>query len=129
MRRMVADHSEAELREWLRVLCKRTGAKLYFTARSDRSPAGWPDVQIVRGSRLYVAELKRDRGPKGGRGGGTPLTAAQRGWLDALAGVDRVHVALWRPADLERIGAALTVNETPPGLWVPGRGRLDEVVD
>jgi hypothetical protein len=122
----VTDHSEAELREWLRELCKRTGAKLYFTQRSDRSPAGWPDVQIVAGARLYVAELKRDRGPKGGRGGGSPLTDVQRGWLDALAAVDRVHVALWRPADLERIGAALTVDAETPGLWVAGRGRIDE---
>lgn len=111
-----SDASEADLREWIRTLARSTGWRLYFTHRSDRSPAGWPDVQLVRGDRLVLAELKRDLGPKGG---GPAPTDEQRGWLDALARVTRVDACLWRPADLDAIAATLSANEEAPGLWVP----------
>jgi len=38
----VSDATERDFREWLRALTKQIGAELYFTQRSDRSPAGWP---------------------------------------------------------------------------------------
>lgn len=119
--------TEAQFREWLRALCKRIGARLYFTYRSERSPAGWPDVQIVSRGRLFIAELKRDRGPREGTSHAAP-TPDQRGWLDSLASVDRPPVvALWRPLDLEAISAALIDRDKPtPGLWGPGVGREDE---
>lgn len=50
---------------------------------------GWPDLFMVRGSRIVGAELKSDAGK---------LTRYQTAWLEALgdAGVE-THV--WRPSD------------------------------
>lgn len=86
----------------------------YHTHRSDRSPAGFPDLVLVRRGRLIFAELKRqDRKAK--------PTPAQDAWLDELELVTRhvehdaawsevawpdgdngpaVGVYLWRPEDL-----------------------------
>ena len=53
---------------------------------------------LCRPPRLILAELKR----VGGR-----LTAAQRGWLDALSACAGVECYLWTPDDWEAIVAAL----------------------
>lgn len=57
---------------------------------------GFPDLLLVRGKRLIVAELKSRTGR---------LTAEQQDWLDALADVADVYV--WRPDDLEQIAEVL----------------------
>lgn len=59
-----------------------------------RNAPGFPDIVAVRGEDLWFVELKSDRGR---------LSEHQRTWLDALKRVKRVHVALWRPEDLDRI--------------------------
>lgn len=59
---------------------------------------GFPDLVLVRGDRLVFAELKAARGRP---------TDEQSAWLAALAGVERVDVALWRPADWDAIERAL----------------------
>lgn len=81
---------EAKARGWL----------YYHTHRSDRSPAGFPDLVLVRGTRLVFAELKRT----GGR-----LSPAQREWFDALTrlfresvvgrGTVQVEMYVWQPQD------------------------------
>lgn len=78
-------------------LARLKGWRVYFTQRSDRSPAGFPDCWFVRNGRLLVRELKRD---------GKEPTAAQTAWLEALraAGVD---AQVWRPADWPTIQAEL----------------------
>ncbi len=121
----MSDATERDFREWLRALTKQIGAELYFTQRSDRSPAGWPDVQIVYRRRLFIAELKRDRDVRGAHLSPTP---EQKRWLDAFSVVDRPPVtALWRPGDLEGIAKSLVdVNAPTPGVWRPGVGRDDE---
>lgn len=58
--------------------------------------AGWPDLLMVRGDRLIVAELKRD---------GAKPTHEQVRVLDLLAGVAEAHV--WRPADWSAVEVAL----------------------
>ncbi len=65
------------------------GWRVYFTHHSRHSPAGFPDLVLVRGERLLVRELKTDRGG---------VTGAQIAWLAALqmAGVD---ATVWRPSD------------------------------
>jgi hypothetical protein len=70
----------------------------YHTHDSRRSAAGYPDITLVRGSKLIFAELKSDRGR---------LTAEQRAWLGALrsAGADARVV---RPSDLEDVVIMLT---------------------
>lgn len=93
-------------------LAQRLGWLAYHTHRSDRSPAGFPDLTLVNPSkgRLAFAELKRQK-----RSNPTP---AQVEWLEALGVIEReeridlaqrdleglvepaVTVHLWRPLDL-----------------------------
>jgi len=96
-------------------LAQRLGWMAYHTHRSDRSPAGFPDLTLVhpKAGRLIFAELKRQK-----RSNATP---AQVEWLAALNIVSdsiasdlvdesryepspdrptRVIAVLWRPRDL-----------------------------
>lgn len=76
----------------------------YHTHRSDRSPAGFPDLCMVRclpnrDRRLIFAELKTEKGK---------VSPAQRHWLGALELVAEatgyvVQSFLWRPSDFDRI--------------------------
>lgn len=74
------------------------GWRGYHTHRSDRSPAGFPDLVLVRRGWLIFAELKRqDRKAK--------PSAAQEEWLDDLGEVEArlypfVTAHVWRPLDL-----------------------------
>ena len=73
------------------------GWKTYHTYDSRRSDAGFPDLTMVRGTRLIFVELKSHKGK---------TNTAQDEWLDALDHVPHVSVYLWRPVDwpeIERI--------------------------
>jgi hypothetical protein len=73
------------------------GWRVYFTHDSRRSPAGFPDLVLLKSDQALFRELK----VAGGR-----LSAEQREWGDALtaAGLD---YAVWRPSDWESISAEL----------------------
>ena len=77
-------------------LAKLLGWRHYFTYRSKFSPAGFPDLVLVRGERLIFAELKMPKGT---------VSDLQREWLNDLRVVARsiqtgnVEVHLWTPAD------------------------------
>lgn len=83
-------------------LAKLRGWVWYHTHDSRRSPAGFPDLVLVRGRRLVFAELKRE---------GEKPTAEQQRWLDALAATGAVEAYLWRPSDWEEIEQTLGVGE------------------
>lgn len=88
------------------------GWRGYHTHRSQHSPAGFPDLCLVRAGRLIFAELKTERGK---------TSTEQDAWLDDLDAVEAeleriyrsrpgvVSVYVWRPSDLleGRIEAAL----------------------
>lgn len=87
------------------------GWKYYHTWRSIHSPAGFPDVVMVRPPRLIFAELKSEKGK---------LSPAQKEWLDLLTKCDKyefhsaqerllptIEVYLWRPHDIEEIAGIL----------------------
>jgi hypothetical protein len=59
-----------------------------------RNDPGWPDLFLIRGDTLIVAELKSDRNYP---------TADQRAWLDAFRQVRRVVVAVWKPKDVDAV--------------------------
>lgn len=63
-----------------------------------RNDPGWPDLFMVRGDTLIVAELKSDRNSP---------TPEQRAWLEAFRQVRRVVVVVWKPRDVERVAEAL----------------------
>ncbi len=79
----------AKLRDWL----------VYYTWRSKHSPAGFPDLVLVKGRRLLFVECKREKGK---------LTPDQEIWIDALKETSCCKVFLWRPGDWPQIIEILT---------------------
>ena len=71
----------------------------YHTWRSDHSAAGFPDLVLVRLSRIIFAELKTNFVLK--------VNSAQQEWLDGLQLTGKVEVYLWRPRDWKDIEALL----------------------
>lgn len=105
------------------------GYRGYHTHRSEHSPAGFPDLVLVRGGRLVFAELKTERGR---------LTAEQEAWIEDLSEVELaardldpddphplVEAVVWRPSDLlgGYIEATLRGDTPSPGLALPPRTR------
>lgn len=99
---------------------------LRFHARPARTRSGWrtpvagdgvgfPDLVLVRGGRLVVAELKAGRNAP---------TAAQRRWLAALAAAG-AEVYVWKPRDWPAVLAALAKDDPPADR--PGDARPDTV--
>jgi hypothetical protein len=78
----------AKLRGWL---CYRTWTSIH-------SPAGYPDLTMVRDGVLVFAELKTEKGK---------VTPSQQEWLDALTRHPMVSVYLWRPSDWLEVLEAL----------------------
>lgn len=84
-------------------LAEVLGYRWYHTNRSDRSPAGFPDLVLVRPAskgrrgRVIFAELKAHK---------EMATPAQAAWLRALLDAG-AEAHLWRPDDFDRIAALL----------------------
>lgn len=82
------------------------GWRCYFTWNSKHSPAGYPDLTMVRPPRLVFAELKSEHGR---------VTAEQAAWLQDLCQIANVSVMhgdppvhdvqvfIWRPSDWAEI--------------------------
>lgn len=83
---------EKDLRAAIVQAALYSGWKCYFTWHSIHSPAGYPDLCLVKGDRLIFAELKNEK---------NKLTDDQESWLEALRGVPGVAVYIWRPQDLD----------------------------
>lgn len=83
--------TEAELDSALREASKDAGWIRYHTYRSVRSPAGFPDLVLVRPPEILFVELKSAKGK---------LTAEQETWLASLRACG-LEVYVWRPADYE----------------------------
>ena len=79
-------------------LARRLGYEfIYHTWNSRHSPAGFPDLVILK-DRMIVAELKREDGH---------LTPEQYFWLLAFIEVTP-HVFLWKPSDFDSVVEILT---------------------
>lgn len=102
MRRKVAEprippETEAHFQAFVVEAARVLGWKLFHVYDSYRSPAGFPDLVMVRRSRLIFAELKREKGV---------VSVEQEEWLAALSFTD-AESYLWRPADRSDILAVL----------------------
>ena len=86
--------TEADLRRSIVHAARECGWLVSFAWTSIHSPAGLPDLTLVKDGQLAYAELKSDKGK---------ILPAQQTWLDALALVPGVRVFVWRPADLEGV--------------------------
>ena len=71
-----------------------TGWLVYHTHDSRRSEPGFPDLIMVRGTRMIAAEVKSVSGR---------VSQAQQAWLDAIGAVDAVSAHVWRPDDWDQI--------------------------
>ncbi len=89
----IPKQTEASFQATILSLAKQFGWRAYHTHNSKRSPAGFPDLVLVRRPRVIFAELKTETGV---------LSVAQKAWLADLAGCT-VESGVWRPSDLEYI--------------------------
>ena len=92
--------NERAFRKQILELARMLGWDAYFTWTSIHSPAGFPDLVLVRGPRLIFAELKTNAGK---------TTRHQDKWLYHLSRTS-AEVYLWRPRDFERIVEILQGN-------------------
>jgi hypothetical protein len=68
---------------------------LHFHVYNSRnSPAGWPDLVLLRPPSALFIELKTDTGR---------LTPPQRVWIAALEQCPGIEVYVWRPGDWDMI--------------------------
>jgi len=91
--------SEAAFQSAVRRVAKGYGWSVMHVHDSRRSPAGFPDLVMVRKNLCIFAELKTADGV---------LTLAQWHWLQALGQVEKTEASLWRPEDMEEIRRRLT---------------------
>jgi len=81
---------EGEFMQQVIDLAVTLGWLVYHTHDSRHSPAGFPDLILIRGTRLVAIECKRD---------GEQPTEAQWTWLRALGKVQTVAAYVARPTD------------------------------
>ena len=74
------------------------GWNIYRTWSSRHSPAGFPDLTLLRDKVLLFAELKSEKGK---------VSPAQEEWLQGLSLVETVDVHLWRPSQWPEIEEVL----------------------
>lgn len=91
--------TEASFQSAVRRVAKSYGWSVMHVHDSRRSPAGFPDLVLVRNNLCIYAELKTADGV---------LTLAQWHWLRALWQVEKTEAFLWRPEDMEEIRRRLT---------------------
>ncbi len=128
---ILEDAWDAQLFRGPKALANMLGWSTYHVLRSKGSRAGYPDRTCVR-DRILFAELKREK---------TKPTPDQIEWLDRLAAAGG-EVYLWRPSDLDEVGAILSTRWRydpvmrdlrngdrlllPNSMWIPGQGRRDQ---
>lgn len=92
---------------WMQAVIEAAQAlrwEAYHTHRSEHSPAGFPDLVLIREaerigepSTIIVAELKTERGV---------VSADQQRWLDLFASAG-VPAFVWRPSDWPEVEKVL----------------------
>lgn len=80
-------------------LAKERGWMVHFATDSRKSPPGYPDLTLCRGTELLIRELKVPGGV---------LTLQQHHWLEGLARVTHVEAGIWVPDDMAEIRMRLT---------------------
>ena len=86
--------SEKDFQQAVRDLAALLGWTVWCTWDSRRSPAGEPDLRMVRPPRVVLVELKRDDGK---------VTPKQYEALELYRRCPGVETYLWRPSDWDEI--------------------------
>lgn len=103
-RRILDNHmfsSEKAFQAAVRKKAEDNGWLVYAVRDSRQTPAGWPDLTLIRGGRLMFWELKM---PK------KKPTAAQQKWLGALARTG-AGAEVMRPSNWDLICTVLEASE------------------
>lgn len=91
--------SEKEFSQRVKEQAEALGWLVGRVWNSQNSPAGFPDLTMVRGQRLIFAELKSMKGK---------VSEHQQTWLERLSEVQSpVEVYVWRPSDEDKIDKVL----------------------
>ena len=94
----IRQHPEQDLQNKIIKLAKVYGyEQIYHTWRSDHSPAGFPDLILLREKRMVVAEIKSEKGI---------LSPEQYFWLCAFRKITK-DVYLWKPSDWQELTEVL----------------------
>ena len=94
--------SEAQHQAAIVELANLSGWLVYYVPDSRRSPAGWPDLCLVRPPQVLFVECKTDKGK---------VRPEQREWLEALSRCNSVQARVWRPNMWDEIEAMLMGGE------------------
>ncbi len=89
---------EKDFMQQVITLAQLNGWLCYHVFDSRKSSPGFPDLTMVRGSRLLFIELKSEKGK---------ATPEQAHWLEALSKVETVSTYLWRPSSWQQIEEVL----------------------
>ena len=90
--------SERQFQATVIAYAQRCGWLVCWTWRSIHSPAGEPDLRLLRGDRYILAELKTERGQ---------LSPAQVAYGEAARACPAVEYYVWRPRDWRAIEEVL----------------------
>lgn len=96
--RLLRSIPEADWRHQVVTWATRGGWLVYFTWRSENSPAGFPDLVLVRPPRVLFVELKTESGR---------MMPRQDIWGDKLLQCPGVEYYVWRPHDEDQVRADL----------------------
>jgi len=90
---------EKYLQEQVRWLARLCGYDfIYHTWDSRNSPAGFPDIIILKDGRMIVAEIKRE---------GEQPSPEQYFWLLEFSKIRQAEVYLWCPSDWDEIESVI----------------------
>ena len=95
----VENMKERDLQKWIIQYAEIHGWYVYHVANvrgqlRSMTGSGYPDLTMVRQSRIVFAELKSKRGR---------VSELQQRWLNRLQDLKSVECYLWRPTDMETI--------------------------
>jgi hypothetical protein len=95
-------------REWQSHVCKIAGLKgwRYYhppdnrpvNGRVQRVVSGFPDLCLIKNTRMIFVELKREQGI---------VSVQQESWMRAISNCG-IEVYVWRPSDLHELVAILS---------------------
>lgn len=89
---------EKQFQDQVVQLAKHCGWLVYHTYDSRWSEPGFPDLLMMRGERIVVAELKAVTGR---------VSQDQRKWLAAFKRISYIETFLWRPTDWDEVERTL----------------------
>ena len=97
------DPLEQDFQRVLYLYGRNRGWLIFATRDARHSPSGEPDLRMYRGTRIIMAELKRNERDLAGHKRQVEQSLAQIAAADVIRATGKIEVYLWRPSDWNRI--------------------------